>query len=298
MKILIAGSTGLIGSALVPSLKQSGHEVVRLVRSDTCLIERCLQWEPSTGQIDSERLEGFDAVVSLGGVNLAEQRWTKNYKQQIIDSRIKPTQLLAETIAQLKRQPKVWLSASAIGIYGIEPVAPVDESSPPANDFLARLCVDWERACQPALDAGVRIVNMRTGAVLSPKGGALAKMLPLFKIGLGGKLGSGKQIMSWISIDDMVAAITHLLKNDTFDGPVNLVSPSPVTNITFTQLLAKQVRRPALIPVPGFMLKLGLGEMVTYLLLSSADITPQKLLDSGFKFKQPKLALCLAQLIH
>lgn len=298
MKILIAGSTGLIGSALVPSLKQSGHEVVRLVRSDTCLIERCLQWEPSTGQIDSERLEGFDAVVSLGGVNLAEQRWTKNYKQQIIDSRIKPTQLLAETIAQLKRQPKVWLSASAIGIYGIEPVAPVDESSPPANDFLARLCVDWERACQPALDAGVRIVNMRTGAVLSPKGGALAKMLPLFKIGLGGKLGSGKQIMSWISIDDMVAAITHLLKNDTFDGPVNLVSPSPVTNITFTQLLAKQVRRTALIPVPGFMLKLGLGEMATYLLLSSAHITPQKLLDSGFKFKQPKLALCLAQLIH
>lgn len=297
MKILIAGSTGLIGSALVSSLKQSGHEVVRLVRSDTCLIERCLRWDPSTGRIDNERLEGFDAVVSLGGVNLAARRWSKAFKRQIVDSRINSTRLLAETIARLDRKPKVWLSASAIGYYGLAPGSPVDETAEPADDFLARLCVDWEEACQPAVEAGVRVVKMRIGAVLSPDGGALAKMLPLFRLGLGGRLGSGRQIMSWISIDDMVAAITHLLKTESINGPVNLVSPNPVTNLSFTRTLARAIRRPAFLPVPGFMLRLLLGEMSTHLLLSSAHVRPTKLSESGFKFRSPELAACLTKLI-
>lgn len=297
MKILIAGSTGLIGTALVTALKQSGHEVVRLVRSDTCLIERCLQWEPSDGKIDTERLNGFDAFISLGGANLSGRRWTARFKQEIRDSRVIPTQLLAETITRLRQKPKLWLSASAIGYYGVSPEGMVDESSPAGDDFLADVCAEWESATDPARKAGVRVITLRTGAVLTIEGGALAKMLPLFKFGLGGKLASGKQIMSWISLEDMVGAIKHLLKSDTISGPVNLVSPHPVSNEKFTKALAHQLNRPAIIPVPAFAMKILLGEMATYLALSSLAVSPQKLLDSGFQFKTPKLPDSLRELV-
>jgi hypothetical protein len=298
MKILIAGSTGLIGTHLVTSLKQRGHELVRLVRSDTCLIERCLQWEPYAGKIDADRLNGFDAVLSLGGANLSSRRWSASYKKELVDSRLIPTRLLAETIADLDRKPKLWLSASAIGFYGVNPSGPVDETSPAGDDFLAQLCVDWEAACDPARKAGVRVITLRTGAVLTPEGGALGKMLPLFKLGLGGQLASGRQMMSWIALEDMIGAVVHLLKSNTLTGPVNLVSPNPVSNAEFTRTLASILKRLAIIPAPAFAMKLILGEMATYLALSSLTVTPKKLINSGFHYKTPQLVDCLTKLVY
>jgi len=298
MKILISGSTGFIGTALVPALKEAGHEITRLVRTDTCLKEACLQWNPTRSEIEKERLEGFEAVVSLGGVNLSSGRWTKAFMKEIYDSRIQSTGLLAATLAGLHRKPRLWLSASAVGYYGSNPAGLVDESSAAGEGFLARVCQEWEAACQPALNAGIRVISLRLGAVLGLRGGALSRMLPIFKLGLGGKLGSGRQMMSWISIDDLIRAVRHLLESDSVSGPVNLVGPHSVTNSEFTRQLGKALGRPAFLPVPALVLRALFGEMAKYLLLSSASVTPRKLLETGFEYTHPELGPYLTQLIR
>jgi uncharacterized protein (TIGR01777 family) len=247
-------------------------------------------WDPSAGQIDAEALEGIVAVVHLAGESIASHRWTAEQKQRIERSRVEGTQLLAKTLAGLSRPPKVLLSGSAMGIYGDRGDEVLTEASPPADTFLARVCKQWEAATNDAADAGIRVANLRTGLVLSRHGGALAKMLPLFKLGLGGRLGSGRQYWSWISLHDEVTAIRWLLDH-AVSGPVNLVAPTPVTNAQFTKSLAAAVHRPALLPVPpiGPRLLLG-GELANELLFTSARVVPTALDGHGYTFRHPDLA--------
>ncbi|NOX57047.1 MAG: TIGR01777 family protein, partial [Planctomycetes bacterium] len=243
MRILVTGSTGLVGSALVRSLQQDGHAVTRLVRREPAGAESSVFWNPETGQIDREGLEGADAVVHLAGENIAARRWTRKQKARIRDSRVIGTRLLAESLAELSSPPAVLVAASGMGFYGDRGEEEVDETSPPGRGFLAELCQQWEGAADPARNAGIRVVHLRIGMVLSEKGGALAKMLPAFRLGLGGVIGSGRQYWSWIALDDLVRIIRHAIENDGLSGPVNAVSPRPVTNRQFTQTLGRILRR-------------------------------------------------------
>ena len=295
MKIVISGASGLIGTQLVNKLSNSGHEVVRLVRRSPKSGE--IQWNPKTGALDPASLEGVDAVVHLSGAGIGDKRWTVGYRKEILDSRTASTALLATTIASLSRKPSVFLSGSAIGIYGARNDEQLTEVSTHGTGFLAEVCEQWEAAAKPAIDAGIRTVFLRTGIVLTPKGGALKKLLPLFKLGVGGKFGNGKQWQSWISLDDEIGAIEHLLSTKV-SGAVNLTAPNPVTNAEFTKVLASVLKRPAVVPVPTFAPKILLGgELADALLFTGQRVIPAALNASGYMFKHTTLESALRSLL-
>ena len=295
MKIVISGASGLIGTQLVAKLSNSGHEVVRLVRRSPKSGE--IQWNPKTGTLDAAALEGVDAVIHLSGAGIGDKRWTSGYRKEILDSRTATTALLATTMASLSRKPSVFLSGSAIGIYGARSDEQLTEVSTHGTGFLAEVCEQWEAAAKPAVDAGIRTVYLRTGIVLSPKGGALKKLLPLFKLGVGGKFGNGKQWQSWISIDDEIGAIEHLLTANV-SGAVNLTAPNPVTNAEFTKVLASVLKRPAIVPVPTFAPKILLGgELADALLFTGQRVIPAALNASGYMFKHTTLESAFRSLL-
>lgn len=295
MKIIISGASGLIGTQLVAKLSNSGHEVIRLVRRSPKSGE--IQWNPKSGSLDAAALEGADAVIHLSGAGIGDKRWSDAYRKEILDSRTTTTALLATTIASLSRKPSVFLSGSAIGIYGARNDEQLTEVSTHGTGFLADVCKQWEAAAKPAVDAGVRTVYLRTGIVLTPKGGALKKLLPLFRLGLGGKFGNGKQWQSWISIDDEIGAIEHLLTANV-SGAVNLTAPNPVTNAEFTKVLASILKRPAIVPVPSFAPKIVLGgELADALLFTGQRVIPAALNASGYSFKHTTLESALRSLL-
>jgi uncharacterized protein len=290
MKVLISGSTGLVGSSLCIALTKAGDAITRLVRESPRSRQPEIHWDPQKGTIDAAKLEGFDAVVHLAGESIAAGRWSEKQKGRILESRVRGTALLCETLAKLKNKPEVLVCASAIGIYGDRGDVIVDESSPPGSDmFLVDVCKEWEAATEAASAAGIRVVNLRFGVVLSPKGGALAKMLLPFKLGVGGVVGDGKQYMSWIALDDAVGAIQHVIATDTVRGPVNAVSPQPVTNYEYTKTLGKVLARPTIFPVPAFAARLAFGQMADELLLASTRVKPVKLIETGYPFRYAEL---------
>ena len=292
MRVAITGSTGLIGSALVPFLTTAGHTVVRVVRDAGRAGPGDVVWDPARGQIDRARLEGVDAVIHLAGEPVSE-RWTREHKLAIYNSRVQGTQLMAEAIAGLARPPRVFVSTSAIGIYGDGGAAELDETSPHGRDFLAQVSEQWEAAAEPARASGIRTVHPRLGVVLSPRGGALQRLLPPFQMGGGGKIGSGRQWMSWISLDDAIGALQHLAFTESLSGPVNVTAPNPVTNEEFARTLAHVLGRPALITVPAFALKAMFGEMAEVMLLAGQRVLPRRLAGSGFTFRHPTLEQAL-----
>ena len=289
-RIAITGASGLIGSALVGHLKSEGHTVQRLVRRATVAPDE-IQWDPKTGYVDIEALRGVDAVIHLAGVGVGDKRWTKRYKSEILNSRLLGTTAIANAVAEVK--PQVFISASAIGWYGDSGNRAVVESDSVGNDFLAAVCRDWEGAADLAGD--VRTVKLRTGLVLDPTGGALGRMLPLFRFGLGGKLGSGKQWWSWITLHDVVRAIIFALEHP-IAGPVNLTTPNPVTNQEFTAALARAMNRPALFPAPAIALKIALGGFASEV-LGSKKVMPNALSDAGFVWDYPHITNALTALI-
>lgn len=297
MKILITGSTGLVGSALIPSLKSKGHQIVCLVRSQVKDSATEVYWNPEKGTLDAGKIEGIEAAVHLAGENLAEGRWTDEKKRRIRESRVKGTSLLSETLAKLNKKPEVLVSASAVGFYGNRGDEVLTEQSASASDFLAEVCREWELATQPAAQTGVRVVNLRFGVILSREGGALKKMLLPFKMGVGGKLGSGRQYMSWIAIDDAVSAIEFALENEHLRGPVNVVAPQPATNYEFTKALGSALSRPTIFPVPAFAARLAFGEMADATLLTSQRVEPVRLKEAGFVFKYPELKGALTHVL-
>jgi len=290
MKILISGSTGLIGSELIPYLTQRGHAIQRLVRGSAT---GDVRWDPEAGTIEREKLNGIDAVIHLAGETIASGRWNETRKKQILDSRVKGTRLISESLAALTTPPKVMVCASASGYYGDRSAEILREDSSPGTGFLADVCKEWETAAEPARQKGIRVVHTRIGILLTPKGGALARMLVPFKLGAGGRLGSGHQYWSWIAIDDLLRVIDFTLANDAIQGPVNTVTSNPVTNEEFTKTLAKVLRRPAIFPAPAAALKLALGEMARELLLSSFRMEPARLIGCGFVFHYPELESAL-----
>lgn len=293
--IAVTGSSGLIGSALVERLRADGHTVRPIVRREARAGE--VRWDPVAGTIDTAGLEGVDAVVHLAGAGIGDHRWTDQYKAEIRASRTRGTELLARALAGLDHRPTVLLSGSAIGYYGASQTQTFDETSPAGSGFLAEVCQEWEAATAPAEQAGIRVAHLRTGIVLSPRGGALAKLLPLYRFGLGGKLGSGRQWQSWISLDDEVAAIVHLLTADVH-GPVNLTAPNPVTQREFSQTLARVLKRPAFLPVPSFGPRLLLGrELAENLLFTGQRVEPTVLPASGYQFQHPELEGALRALL-
>ena len=295
MKIVISGASGLIGTQLVKRLSANGHDVVRLVRRTAKSGE--VQWDPKRGVLDPAALAGVDAVIHLSGAGIGDKRWTNSYRKEIMDSRTLSTALLASTIAGMSTKPTVFLSGSAIGIYGARKDEQLTEVSTHGTGFLADVCEQWELAAKPAIDAGIRTVFLRTGIVLSPKGGALKKLLPLFKLGVGCKFVNGKQWMSWISIDDEVGAIEHLLTAPV-TGAVNLTAPNPVTNAELTKVLAVVLKRPAIVPVPTFAPKLILGcELADALLFTGQRVIPAALNASGYTFTHSTLESALRSLL-
>ncbi|CAB4330452.1 MAG: TIGR01777 family protein [Actinobacteria bacterium] len=290
-RIAISGSSGLIGSALVGHLKSEGHTVQRLVRR-TPIAPDEVQWDPQTGYVDISALEGVDAVIHLAGVGVGDKRWTKKYKSEILNSRLLGTTAIAKAVAQLK--PQVFISASAIGWYGESGNRAVVETDRVGDDFLAAVCREWEAAADLAVD--VRTVKLRTGLVLDPTGGALGKMLPLFRLGFGGKLGSGKQWWSWITLHDQLRAIEFALTNP-ISGPVNLTSPNPVTNQEFTSALARALHRPAVFPAPAIALKIALGGFSSEV-LGSKKVIPHVLQEAGFTWDYPHITDALNLLVQ
>lgn len=294
MKILVSGSNGLIGSTLIPFLTTGDHSVVRLVRKQS---GQGIYWNPDTGEIDAEKLEGFDAVVHLAGDNIADGRWTDAKKKRIRESRVKGTRLLAETLAKLTKKPSVMVCASAIGYYGDRGPEALDENAAPGDGFLADVCVDWEKAAEAARKAGIRVVHLRIGPVLAAKGGALEKMLLPFKLGLGGVLGSGEQYFSWVTVDDVVGIILFAIETPQLTGPINTVAPNPVTNRELTKTLGKALARPTILPVPALGLRLAMGELADELLLASTRVIPTKLERAGYVFRFASLEPALRHLL-
>jgi len=294
MRILVSGSSGLVGTALIPVLTGAGHEVARLIRAKSgSPSKELVAWDPEAGSIDAAGLEGLDAAVHLAGESIASGRWTAAKKARIRDSRLKGTRLLCEALARCAKPPQILVCASAIGFYGDRGDETLTETSPSGSGFLAEVCREWESATDPAAKRGIRVVNTRFGVILSANGGALAKMLTPFKMGIGGVLGSGRQYMSCISIDDCVTAIVYALSTNSLSGPVNVVGPVPVTNAEFTKTLGRVLGRPTVMPMPAFAARLAFGEMADELLLSSSRVVPQKLLDSGLQFHDRDLEAAL-----
>lgn len=296
MRVVISGASGLIGTALVRSLRGDGHEVVRLVRRDATAPDEA-RWDPAGGTVDAKALHGADAVVHLAGAGVGDRPWTKARKQLIYDSRVNGTRTLAEAIARTERGPRVFVSGSAIGYYGDTGDREVDESADMGKGFLAEVVRDWETAARPAVDAGVRVAHPRTGIVLAAHGGLLGRVLPLFKLGLGGRLGSGRQWVSWITLDDAVAALRHLVDKDDVAGPVNLVAPRPVTNAAYTKAVGRALHRPAVVPVPAFALRAALRDFAAEGPLISQRVRPRRLEESGFAFARPELEGALAAVL-
>ena len=283
MRILIAGSSGLVGVALCEHLTLLGHEVIPLTRG-------LGGWSPEHGELDTHRIKGSDAVVHLGGAGIAAKRWTDDYKKQIRNSRVNSTKLLASRMAQMRDKPKVFVVASAVGFYGSRGADLLDESATSGEGFLAQVGQDWEAAADQARDAGIRVVHTRLGMVLDRKGGALAKMHLPFKLGLGGIVGNGEQYWSWISLRDAVRSITHVLQNENVAGPVNVVAPHAVTCYEFVKILGVVLRRPTICPVPAFALRMMMGQMADELLLASTRVDPKVLRQTGFTFDYPQLS--------
>lgn len=293
MNILVSGASGLIGSTFVPELTRRGHVVAKLGRGDARK-ENEFSWDPERGAIDERSLAGRDVVVHLAGENVAG-RWTDEKKRRIRDSRVKSTRLLAEKLAPLEVKPSALVCASAIGYYGDRGDETLREDSAPGDDFLAGVCREWEAAADAARQAGIRVVHLRFGVVLSARGGALAKLLTPFRFGVGGKIGSGEQWMSWVAIDDAVGAILRALNR--LEGPVNVVAPHPVTNLEFTETLGRVLSRPTLFGVPTFAARLAFGEMADAVLLSSAKVLPARLQQDGYEFVHPELEAALRYLL-
>ena len=285
MKILISGGSGLIGTATSAALQGDGHSVIRLVRPGKGANAGDVQWDPMRATVDVAGLEGVDVVIHLSGAGIADGRWTEARKQILRSSRIDTTRVLVDSLSRLKQKPRVLIVASAIGYYGNRGDEILTESSAIGTDFLALLCRDWEAEASRAAAMGIRTVMLRFGVVLSGKGGALPKMLAPFKLGVGGRLGSGQQWMSWIAIEDVLGIIRHAIAHEQVSGPVNLVAPNPVRNEEFTRLLAGMLHRPAIFPAPAFVLRLAMGEMADAVLLSSDRVKPEKMLAAGYKFR-------------
>src|SRR2546429_6554082 len=287
MKVAISGASGLVGTALIPALEAKGHEVTRLVRTAPRAGE--IEWHPNKDEVSAASLEGFDIIINLAGENIAGGRWTDEQKRKIRDSRVNGTHLLTEAIAKMERKPRAFVCASATGIYGDRGDEVLDEQSESGGGFLAGVCREWEMATQPASKAGVRVVNLRFGPILAREGGMLSKLLTPFKMGMGGKVGSGKQYISWVALDDAVKAIKLAVDKETVHGPLNVVSPNPVTNEEFTKTLGHVLNRPTALAMPGFAVRLAFGEMADAMLLASHNVIPKKLTLAGFQFQYPQL---------
>jgi uncharacterized protein len=293
-QILLTGSSGLIGTSLIRSLRHKRISTITLRRDSSPSDDATEFWDPYAAvPVNLRALEGTTAAVHLSGANIAGQRWTSAFKRNLRDSRITPTHALSRVLAALQPKPAVLVSASAVGIYGNHGDEVLTEASSPGNGFLAELCLEWEKATQPALDAGIRVVHLRFGVVLSPEGGALARMLPTFRAGLGGKLGSGRQWFSWAALPDAIRIIEFALRTESLSGPVNLVAPNPVTNAEFTRVLGHILHRPTLLRVPAFGLRLALGEMAQAILLESQRVVPASLSAAGFNFEYPEIGAAL-----
>ncbi len=295
MRIAATGSSGLMGSALVPSLTAEGHEVARILRSSTA--GGAWRWDPDAGHVDARAVNGMDAVVHLAGESIARGRWSEARKARIRASRVLGTRVVAEAVARADPRPQVLVCASAMGFYGDRGDELLTEASAPGRGFLSEVSREWEEACAPARDQGVRVVNLRFGIVLSPAGGALAKMLLPFRLGAGGVVGSGRQWWSWVALDDAVGAIRHALVTPGLAGPVNVAAPNPVTNAEFTRTLGRVLARPTLLPMPAFAARLALGEMADALLLASARLVPERLQQTGYVFRRPELEDALRHLL-
>jgi len=302
MKVIVTGSNGLVGRALVGQLLAEGHEVTTLVRSGSRSTGeegvRPARWDPAAGGIDAAALEGHDAAVHLAGESIAEGRWDDEKKRRIRESRVKGTRLLAETLARLERKPAVLVSASATGFYGNRGDETLTEESASGDDFLSEVCREWEKATLPASQAGVRVVHLRFGIILSREGGALAKMLTPFKLGAGGRIGSGRQYWSWIDLADAVGIIRHAITDESLRGAVNAVAPGAVTNDVFTKTLGGVLGRPTLLSVPAFAARLAFGEMADALLLGGQRVEPRRLAESGYKFAHPDLESSLRHVLR
>jgi len=297
MKVIVSGSTGLIGRPLVASLHAAGHDVLRLVRRDPQAPDE-VQWSPTSGTINTAGLEGADVVFHLAGAGIGDRRWTESYKQEILESRVLGTSLLASTLSALDPNPSVMVSASAIGWYGDRGDEILDEAEPQGTGFLADVVAAWETAAEPASDAGIRVVHPRAGIVLSKDGGALQRLLVPFRLGAGGRIGPGSQWWSWITLNDEVRALNHLAFSSALAGPVNLTAPNPVTNREFVDALGRVLRRPTLLPTPSLALKAILGsELAEALLFQSQRVVPARLLEDGFKFNAPNLVEALQSAI-
>jgi len=299
VNVLVSGSTGLIGEALVTELEAGGHRVVRLSRSSR---GGAVRWDPMRGEIEAERLTGIDAAVHLAGESIAggnpvTGRWTSKRKARILESRTKGTRLLAETLARLPAPPRVMVSASAIGYYGDRGDEVLREESTPGNSFLGEVCREWEAAADPAREAGMRVVHPRIGIVLSKEGGALGTTLPIFKLGGGGRIGNGRQWWSWVAFDDTIGAIVHSLTTDFLSGPVNVTSPNPLRNAEYTSILGRVLGRPTLVPLPAPVARIALGELADELLLASARVEPAKFEETGYSFRYPELEGALRHLL-
>ena len=297
MNILVSGSHGLVGKALISALEKDGHEVSRLVRYAPHSRDE-IEWNPDRYSIAIARLEGFDAVVNLAGESIAEGRWTTEKKSKIRESRVTGTKLLGDALANLEHSPNTFICASAIGYYGNRGDELLTETSAPGDDFLSRVCVDWEQSTSLAVEKGIRVVNARFGVILDTEGGALKKMLPPFRMGVGGKLGNGKQWMSWIALEDVVQGLLFALKTDALRGPVNYVAPNPVTNTEFTKALGKTLNRPTLFPIPAFGVKLMFGEMGEALLLGGQRVKPARLEGAGYQFRFTELQAALQSILN
>lgn len=293
MKVIVTGSTGLVGSALVRSLLSEGHEVTRLVRGGAQGFSapgtRAVHWNPERGEIDAGALEGHDGAVHLAGEPVAEGRWDEEKKRRILESRVKGTGLLAEALAGLKAKPEVLVSASATGFYGDRGEEVLREESASGDDFLSEVCREWEKATLAASRAGVRVVHLRIGVVLSGEGGALPRMVTPFKFGLGGRLGSGRQYMSWIALEDLISVIRRALSDEHLRGPVNAVAPGALTNEEFTKALGRVLGRPTFMAVPAFAARLAFGEVADAVLLAGARVEPARLKEAGHEFKYPDI---------
>jgi len=296
MRVLLTGSSGLIGRALIPLLTAGSHEVIRLIRSRAPTATGQISWNPSGGIIPADSLEGFGTVVHLAGETVAG-RWTAGKKARILESRAKGTRLLSESLAQLRHPPGVLVSASAVGFYGDRDDEIVNEASPAGSLFLSEVATAWEVATEPAARSGIRVVNLRIGFVLSATGGGLALMLLPFKMGVGGRVGNGRQYLSWIALDDVLGAVMHVLASDALHGPVNVVAPHPVTNLEFTRALGRLLRRPTILPLPAFAARLIFGEMADNLLLASTRVEPSRLLATGYRFRFPQLEAALRHVL-
>ncbi len=297
MNVLVSGSTGLVGSAVVAALTAEGHRVTRLVRTEVSPGTASIAWDPMAKRLPAPALEGLDAVVHLAGENIAKGRWNAAKKAAIRDSRIQGTRVLGEALSQLVEPPKVLVSASAIGYYGSRDDRVMREDSRPGTDFLAEVCKDWEAATQPAEARGIRVVHLRIGVVMAREGGALHKMLTPFKLGAGGIMGSGKQYVSWVALDDVTGIVLHVLNTESLAGPVNAVAPNPVTNYEFTKTLGRVLKRPTAFPMPTPAVKALFGEMGDALLLSSTRVEPARLQESGYTFRHPELEGALRHIL-